>query len=63
MKTLKLITSGIALVSIFSSCGVFKSDSVTQYEIDPVCGMKVDKSEAFSYKYNGKTYFFDKNNC
>jgi YHS domain-containing protein len=34
-----------------------------QYVIDPVCGMKVDKSEAYRYKYQGATYYFDNYNC
>ena len=34
-----------------------------EYVIDLVCGMKVDKSEAYTYKYENKKYFFDSYNC
>lgn len=30
---------------------------------DPICGMKVNKSESYDLKYNGKNYYFDSYEC
>jgi YHS domain-containing protein len=37
--------------------------STTENSTDPVCGMQVTKSEAYSYKYKGVEYFFDSKDC
>ena len=63
MKTLQKITLLIVLVALISSCASLKGNSASDNKIDPVCGMKVDKSDAFHYKYEGKTYYFDKYEC
>jgi YHS domain-containing protein len=34
-----------------------------EYKTDLVCGMKTDKSEAYTYKYKGVEYFFDSKDC
>ena len=31
--------------------------------LDPVCGLKVDLSESFDWKYNGKIYYFHSKDC
>ncbi len=31
--------------------------------IDPVCGLKVDLSESYDWKYNGKIYYFHTKDC
>lgn len=31
--------------------------------IDPVCGLKMDLSESYDLKYNGKVYHFHSNEC
>ena len=52
------------ILFFLSSCKSLKRTSlVPQYEIDIVCGMKVDKSEAYTYKYKEKKYYFDNYNC
>lgn len=38
---------------------VSTSENIT----DPVCGMQVTKSEAYSYKYKGVEYLFDSKDC
>lgn len=63
MKSLQKIVIGIALITMTASCSVFKNTSVPEMKTDPVCGMQVAKSEAYHYKYEGKTYYFDKYNC
>lgn len=65
MKTLKNILTGIAfLMVILQSCAVLKGQgNIIGYEVDPVCGMKVAKSEAFTWKYKGTEYYFDSYNC
>jgi YHS domain-containing protein len=50
------------LILMTSACSIFKN-SLPQYEIDPVCNMKVDKSEAYTWKYKGVEYYFDNINC
>lgn len=63
MKTKNTKSFGYMLVLFFlSSCALFKNSPV-EYAIDPVCGMKVSKSEAFNSKYNGNEYYFDSYNC
>jgi YHS domain-containing protein len=42
---------------------VKSSLSNTEYKTDLVCGMKTDKSEAYTYKYKGVEYFFDSKDC
>jgi YHS domain-containing protein len=37
--------------------------STSENNTDPVCGMQVTKSEAYSYKYKGVEYFFDSKDC
>ena len=32
-------------------------------DIDLVCGLKVDKSESYDWKYNGESYYFHSNDC
>ena len=54
----------LLLVNVLTSCTVFKSSSKNpEYVIDIVCGMKVDITEAYTYKYNGAKYYFDNYNC
>jgi YHS domain-containing protein len=63
MKTLLKITLFIALTAVIASCAMLKGNSSSNLVSDPVCGMKVEKSEAFTYKYEGTTYYFDKYQC
>ena len=37
--------------------------STTENSTDFVCGMKVNKSEAYTYEYKGVEYFFDSKDC
>ena len=63
-KTHLVVILILVFIGIPFSCTVFKDNSATpKFEIDPVCGMKVDKSEAYTYKYNDKKYYFDNYNC
>ena len=64
---MKNITRVIILAQVFilvslSSCMMFKN-SPKIYVIDLVCGMKVDKAEAYTWKYDSVTYYFDTYNC
>ena len=63
MKTLLKITLFVAFVSLIMSCTAQKEASASDYKIDPVCGMKISKSDAYHYKYEGITYYFDKYEC
>ncbi len=40
-----------------------KNMSSVENSIDLVCGMKVNKSEAYTYKYKDVEYFFDTKDC
>ena len=63
MKALLKITFFIALVAMITSCAAQKGNSTSDNKTDPVCGMKVTKSNAYHYKYEGTTYYFDKYEC
>ena len=39
------------------------SFATVENTIDPVCGMKVNNNEAYTYKYNDVEYFFDSKDC
>ena len=34
-----------------------------EYVTDLVCGLKVDKTDAYTWKYKGEKYYFDNYNC
>ena len=55
--------SVIVLMTVLSSCTVFKGAEVPLYSFDPVCGMKVSEADAFTWKYKGTVYYFDTYNC
>ena len=59
MKTIIILL----ICACISSCTVFKDKSAPENETDLVCGMKIIKSDAYTYKYEGKKYFFDSYNC
>jgi len=57
-----IILAQIFILVSLSSCMMFRN-SPKVYVIDPVCGMKVDKNEAFIWKHDSVTYYFDTYNC
>jgi YHS domain-containing protein len=61
----QIVSSFIAfnIILAISSFDVVNGQSALKTEIDPVCGMKVAKTQALTYKYEGKDYYFDNNNC
>ncbi len=52
--------------SLFTSCitinRIQEPQNFSSF-IDPVCGMKVEASTAFKTDYNGRTYYFDTEEC
>ena len=62
----RISRAAIALLSVLAlSCSMSKN-TVRNSEVilDPVCNMKIaDVSEAYSWKYKDKTYYFDSNTC
>ncbi|HXU25847.1 MAG TPA: YHS domain-containing protein, partial [Bacteroidia bacterium] len=49
---------------IANSCNIVKSESAyKEFYMDPVCNMKVVKSNSFDYKYKGTFYHFDNVDC
>lgn len=63
-KTINRFNILWAVIFALSSCTVFKTSSAPpEYAIDLVCGMQVNKSEAYIYQYNDKKYYFDNYNC
>ncbi len=52
----------VAATFLLGACSASKS-TTAQNTIGPVCGMKVEISEAFSRRYDGKKYYFDKYAC
>ena len=57
--TVVFITSAILFTS---GCTVLKTEQPTVINC-LVCGMKVDKAEAYTYKYKDTKYYFDNYNC
>lgn len=64
MKTLVKTVQLVLLGSLMQACAIpLYHTQAPEYATDPVCGMKVDKSEAYVYKYEGVKYYFDSYNC
>lgn len=62
----KISLSAIMLyvIASVSSCKVSKGNASSEELMsDLVCGMKVSKSEAYIWEYEGKKYYFDSYNC
>jgi YHS domain-containing protein len=52
----------LLLLSVASgSCKTAKP--IAGVAVDPVCGMKVNKSESIDWKYEGTKYYFDSYQC
>lgn len=56
------LTSLCLAVVIFTFCHSTKIVS-NEIEVDPVCGMKVKKTESYDLKLNHKRYYFDSFDC
>lgn len=66
MKTIFHTSLVVICLASVMSCKVQQNTAVVSTPSGPtdlVCGMKVDKSEAYTSKYNGKIYYFDSYNC
>ena len=50
------------IASALESCMLFMAHPPV-YVVDPVCGKKVDKTEAYEWKYNDTKYYFETYNC
>lgn len=64
--TKQLWTPGMGLLliaSILSSCVTSKTTMDSAIVVDLVCSMKINRSDAFTYKYKDKKYYFDTYNC
>ena len=49
---------------ILQSCSIFSySEKTPKYSVDLVCGMKVNRSDAYTWQYKGSKYYFDNYNC
>ena len=54
----------LIVITTLPSCSFFFYQGKTpSYATDLVCGMKVNKSEGYDWKYKGTRYYFDKYNC
>jgi len=71
-KYLKGINKGLTLILLLAGCFSFTScitinrmqqPQAYNASIDPVCLMKVDTTTALKTDYNGRTYYFDTNEC
>ena len=58
---LKLAIAGLALTTLPAYTSL--KNSPPEYAVDLVCNMKVQISEAYKYKYEGKKYYFDSYTC
>jgi YHS domain-containing protein len=61
---MKSILKSLLLVGAItiSGCSILEIPA-SEYIIDPVCGMKVDKAEAYTWKHKDDKYYFDNYNC
>jgi YHS domain-containing protein len=63
-KNILAILHSFLIIIALSSFSIFDNyQKQTEMVIDIVCGMKVDKSEAYISEYKGKKYYFDKVEC
>lgn len=58
---LKYLAVAVMLVTL-EACAIFKTKPI-EYAVDPVCNMKVQKSDAYKWKYEDKRYYFDSYEC
>lgn len=66
IKNLGLILFLFVTCLSYTSCITINRIQEPQHlssNIDPVCGMKVDTTTALKTDYNGRTYYFDKDEC
>ena len=61
-KIIVKLYSALFLFILFSSCTSLKAPS-KEIVIDHVCGMHVNKAEAYDWKYKGVKYYFDSYVC
>ncbi len=63
--TKTMLLALISAIIFVSSCKTLKNNNTSSEELmtDLVCGMKVSKSEAYTWEYEGKKYYFDSYNC
>lgn len=59
MKTPKIILLSFLFMT---GCAIFKPHE-QKFSNCPVCGMRVDLSEAYCWKYKRSKYYFDSYNC
>lgn len=60
-----LVISGVLMLTLstLESCMTFKGRHTPVIVTDLVCGMKVDKAEAYNWKYKDVKYYFCSYNC
>lgn len=59
-----MLVSVVVLTMIETSCTTSRYSTMDPHvQIDPVCNMTVKKDTAFTYAYNGRTYYFDSKEC
>ena len=65
MKTINYILAALIVgMIILQSCSfLFYPEKSPVYATDLVCGMKVNKADAYVWRYNGNKYYFDNYNC
>ena len=63
MKNIYIVIASFSLAVIISSSCTTTKPVAEDTVVDLVCEMKVNKSESYSWKYDGKKYYFDSYNC
>lgn len=55
----------LAFAALFITVGAYAmlKNDLPEYSVCPVCKMKVELSEAYTWKYADKMYYFDSYNC
>ena len=59
-----LVSFLIVSMIVLQSCSfLFYPEKSPVYATDLVCGMKVNKTDAYVWRYKGSKYYFDNYNC
>ncbi|MGZ4116059.1 MAG: YHS domain-containing protein [Bacteroidia bacterium] len=56
------LPAALIVFTTIVACSVFKTPE-QKFAVDPVCNIKVDERDAYSYEYNKQQYYFDTYNC
>lgn len=63
MKYFWIYIIGLLFTSLILKSCISHKNSTTKIVVDPVCGMVVNVSESYDWKYGNEKYYFDSYEC